>query len=83
MRSFDDFFLFCNSPVLLVQDHSKEDKNNLLRVCNTFNKYTFSLFNQVSHCDGELRNIYNTIHSVSTVQVTKVQCRGNLSNQIK
>ena len=26
--------------VMLVQDHSKEDDTNLLRVCNTFNKYT-------------------------------------------
>ena len=25
---------------MLVQDHSKEDNINLLRVCNTFNKYT-------------------------------------------
>ena len=25
---------------MIVQDHSKEDNTNLLRVCNTFNKYT-------------------------------------------
>ena len=43
-RSLDDCSCFtthlCN--VLLVQDHNKEDNNNLLRVCNTFNKYRIS-----------------------------------------
>ena len=39
-------FPFATHPcdVLLVQDHSKEDNNNLLRVCDTFIKNTFSLF---------------------------------------
>ena len=26
---------------MLMLDHSKEDNTNLMRVCNTFNKYTF------------------------------------------
>ena len=42
-RSFDDFSCFATHlcDVLLMQDHSKEDNNNLLRVWNTF-----SLFNR-------------------------------------
>ena len=35
--------------VLLVQDRSKKANNNLLGVCNTFNNYTFSLFDHCCH----------------------------------
>ena len=42
------FSCFATHPcdALLVQDHSKEDNNNLLHVCYTFIKYKFSLFNR-------------------------------------
>ena len=80
-RSFDDFSCFVTHPcdVLLVQDHNKEDTNNLLRVCSIFMKYTFSLFNHRWHL-----TVWTSVYVVKIIGAWQVShCDGELRNHIQ